>query len=159
MLEHTSGLYGKTSQAMFDLCETVTPLVQRNSVDEGYLDLGPCGFKTTGEIVSRMRSLQERVWAELQIPISIGIASNKLVSQIASKLRKPRGFVVVNPGTEQAFLDPLPVGKIPGVGEKSVESLQKKGIKTIGDILIRNESELHAIFGRGWRSMVATARG
>ncbi len=159
MLEHTSGLYGKTSRAMFDLCETITPLVQRNSVDEGYLDLEPCGFKSTEEIVARMRGLQVRVWSDLQIPISIGIASNKLVSQIASKLRKPRGFVVVAPGDEQSFLEPLPVGKIPGVGDRTVVALQKQGIRTVGDILTRNESELQAIFGRGWRSMVTTARG
>ncbi|MCF7686767.1 MAG: DNA polymerase IV [Cephaloticoccus sp.] len=159
MLEHTSGLYGQTSRAMFDLCETVTPLVQRNSVDEGYLDLGPCGCRTTDEIVSRMRGLQERIWSELQIPVSIGIATNKLVSQIASKLCKPRGFVVVAPGEEQSFLAPLPIGKLPGVGGKTEVVLQQQGLQKVGDILTRNDSELQAIFGQGWREMTATARG
>jgi len=159
MLEHTSGLYGQTSRAMFDLCETVTPLVQRNSVDEGYLDLGPCGCKTTDEIVASMRGFHERIWAELQIPVSIGIATNKLVSQIASKLRKPRGFVVVAPGEEQSFLAPLPIGKLPGVGGKTEVVLQQQGLQTVGDILMRNDSELQAIFGQGWRDMTATARG
>jgi DNA polymerase IV len=159
MLPHTSGLYRKTSRAMFDLCETITPLVQRNSVDEGYLDLGPCGCRSTEEIETRMRSLQERIWTELQIPISIGIATNKLVSQIASKLRKPRGFVTVPPGEEQAFLAPLPIGKLPGVGDKTAAALQAQGIRMVGDILTRNESELESVFGRGWRDMLATARG
>lgn len=159
MLPHTSGLYGKTSQQMFDLCETVTPLVQRNSVDEGYLDLGPCGLRTTTEIEARMSELQGRIWAELQIPVSIGIATNKLVSQIASKLRKPRGFVVVPPGEEQAFLAPLPIGKLPGIGDKTATALQARGLRMIGDILTRNASELESIFGRSWREMLATARG
>lgn len=159
LIRHTSGLYGKVSHRMFDLCETVTPLVQRNSVDEGYLDLGPCGFKTAEAIEAAMRDLQRRIWDELRIPVSIGIATNKLVAQIASKLRKPRGFVSVPPGEEAAFLAPLPVGKLPGVGVKTEPVLQRQGLNTVGDILRRSEEELKRIFGRGWREMVAMARG
>ena len=160
MLPHTSGLYSKVSRQVFDLCETVTPLVQRNSIDEGYLDLGPCGFTSTAEIDARMRALQARIWDELQIPVSFGLATNKLVAQIASKLRKPRGFVVVPSGTEEAFLAPLPIGKLPGVGPKTEEVLVgRHGLKRIGDVLTRTESELKAIFGQGWEGMTAMARG
>lgn len=159
MIRHTSGLYGRVSRQMFDLCETVTPYVQRNSVDEGYLDLGPCGFKSVAEVETAMRALQQRIWDELQIPVSIGIATNKLVSQIASKLRKPRGFVSVAPGGEAAFLAPLPIGKLPGVGVKTEPVLQRQGLKTVGDILQHRDDELQAIFGPGWRGMVAVARG
>jgi DNA polymerase-4 len=145
---------------MFDLCETLTPLVQRNSIDEGYLDVGPCGFKTSGEIEAAMRGLQRRIWDELQITASFGIAANKLVAQIASKLRKPRGFVVVPPGTEAEFLAPLPIGKLPGVGVKTEAVLTgKHGLHLVRDILARSEGELQAIFGRGWREMVDCARG
>lgn len=159
LIKHTSGLYSKVSRQMFDLCETVTPLVQRNSVDEGYLDLTPCGYRSSEEIVAAMRGLQRKVWDRLEIPISIGIGTNKLIAQIASKYRKPRGFEVVVPGEEQAFLAPLPIGKLPGIGKKSQEALQLRGIQTIGDVLTRNDSELQSIFGRDWRAMVATARG
>ena len=160
LLPHTSGLYGKVSRQMFDLCETLTPLVQRNSVDEGYLDLGPCGFQTGAEIETRIRALQRRLWDELQIPVSFGIAANKLIAQIASKLRKPRGFVVVPPGTEEAFLAPLPIGKLPGIGAKTEAALtERHGLKLVRDITARNESQLEAIFGGGWREMRATARG
>ena len=160
MLAHTAGLYGKVSRQMFDLCETLTPVVQRNSIDEGYLDLAPCGFTVGAEVERRVRGLQTRLWDELQIPVSFGLATNKLVAQIASKLRKPRGFVVVPPGTEAVFLAPLPVGKLPGVGAKTEAALTGiHGIRRIGDILTRNESELQAIFGRGWREMAAAARG
>lgn len=159
LIKHSLGLYGKVSRQMFDLCETLTPLVQRNSVDEGYLDLSPCGYKSIDEIVDVMRGLQRRIWDELRIPISIGIAANKMVAHIASKYRKPRGFEVVAPGEEQSFLAPLPIGEFPGVGKKAQESLRKHGLKLIGDILRKNESQLSAIFGRDWRGMVARARG
>ena len=159
LLPHTSGLYGKVSHQMFDLCETLTPLVQRNSIDEGYLDLGPCGHASSSEIEARVRSLQRRIQEELQIPVSFGIAANKLVSQIASKLRKPRGFVVVPPGTEAGFLAPLPIGKLPGIGAKTEEALNARGVKLIGDITARSEGELESLFGESWREMLATARG
>ena len=160
LLPHTSGLYGKKSREMFDVCETLTPLVQRNSVDEGYLDLGPCGFKSAQEIEMRIRALQRRLWEELQLPVSFGIATNKLVSQIASKLRKPRGFVVVPPGTEEEFLAPLPLGKLPGIGAKTEAALaEQHGLKRVRDVTAKSESQLQAIFGSGWREMLATARG
>src|ERR1044071_1429185 len=159
MLPHTSGLYSKVSRQTFDLCETLTPLVQRNSIDEGYLDVGPCGFSSVEELEAKVRALQKKLWDELQIPVSFGQATNKLVAQIASKLRKPRGFVTVLPGTEEDFLAPLAIGKRRGIGPKAEAALIAKGIKLVGDVLERSESELQAIFGDGWRSMAATARG
>ncbi|MBI5768997.1 MAG: DNA polymerase IV [Verrucomicrobia bacterium] len=160
MLPHTSGLYSKVSRQMFDLCETLTPIVQRNSIDEGYLDLGPCGLSTTIELEERVRGLQRRLWDELQIPVSMGLAANKLVAQIASKLRKPRGFVIVPPGTEEEFLAPLPLGKLPGIGAKTEASLgAKHGLKFVRDITARSEGELQRIFGDSWPDMLATARG
>ncbi|MBL9201453.1 MAG: DNA polymerase IV [Opitutaceae bacterium] len=159
MLPHTSGLYGRMSGRMFDVCETLTPLVQRNSIDEGYLDLGPCGFADGAALETRVRGLQARLWDELQLPVSFGLARNKLVAQIASKLRKPRGFIVVPPGTEEAFLAPLAVGKLPGIGAKTEAALNARGVKLIGDITARGEDELQSIFGDGWREMLATARG
>jgi hydrogenase maturation protease len=99
-VSHRSGQDGEYSRRLFDLCEEVTPVVERRSIDEGFLDLGPCGYKTSGEVEAAVRRLQEHIWEKLQIPVSFGLAANKLVAAIASKLRKPRGFVVVPPGTE-----------------------------------------------------------
>src|SRR5580704_13114913 len=64
LIGHTSGLYGQVSRQMFDLCETLTPLVQRNSIDEGYLDLGPCGLQSPAEVEAAVRGLQRRLWDE-----------------------------------------------------------------------------------------------
>jgi DNA polymerase IV len=158
LLPHV-GNYSAVSHAMFDLCETLTPHVQRNSIDEGYLDLGPCGLKTSAAIEATVRGLQARIWDALQIPVSMGIATNKLVAQIASKLRKPRGFVVVAPGTEASFLAPLSIGKLPGVGQKTEAALKVAGVHTIADVLSRDERELARLFGRDWRAMLAMAHG
>jgi len=159
MIRHTSGLYGRVSKEMFDLCETLTPAVQRNSIDEGYLDVGPCGWTSPAQIEAAVRALQGRIWDQLQIPVSFGLATNKLVAQIASKLRKPRGFVVVPPGMEAEFLAPLPLGKLPGVGPKTEAGLAAHGLHLVQDLFARPESELEAIIGSSWREMLAQARG
>jgi DNA polymerase-4 len=159
MIPHTSGLYGQVSAAMFDLCESITPYVQRNSIDEGYLDLAPCALQTTAEVEDLVRRLQRRIWEELEITVSMGIAANKLVAQIASKLRKPKGFVVVPVGFERDFLAPLSIGKLPGIGAKTEVALAEFGLKLIGDVCGRSERELKATLGNDWAAVVAMARG
>jgi DNA polymerase IV len=159
MISHTSGLYGEVSRKMFDLCETLTPVVQRNSIDEGYLDIGPCGLASLPHITAAVRGLQQRIWDELGIPTSWGIAANKLVAQIASKLRKPRGFEVVLPGDEAAFLEPLPIGKLPGIGPKTEAALAEQGLRFVRDLFMAAPGDLEAAFGREWRGMLACARG
>jgi len=159
LLPHHGEHYTKTSQAMFDLCETVTPLVQRNSIDEGYLDLGPCACASVAAVEAKVRGLVARIWEELQIPVSIGIGTSLLVSQIASKLRKPRGFVTVPAGEEAAFLAPLPIEQLPGIGKKTAEEVKARGLRKIGDVVRKTDSALAGIFGREWRQVAAWARG
>jgi DNA polymerase-4 len=153
------GQYGSFSRRMFDLCETLTPYVQRNSIDEGYLDLAPCGCQSRAEIERRVRALQQRIWDDLQITASFGLAANKLVAAIASKARKPRGFVVVEPGAEAEFLAPLRIGVIPGIGQQSEARLAAEGIRFVHDLFARSEAELLTLFGRSWREIMAMARG
>lgn len=159
LLPHTSGIYSKKSREMFEICETLTPVVQRNSIDEGYLDLGPCGFKSQEEIERRVRAVQQRIWDDLQIPTSFGIATNKLVAAIASKANKPKGFTIVPPGGEAAYLAPLRISVIPSVGKKTEVRLAEAGIRLVGDLISRSEAELKALFGSGWAEMLAMARG
>jgi DNA polymerase IV len=159
LVAHTSGRYGEYSRRLFDLCESLTPVVERRSIDEGFLDVGPCGFKSQAEIETAVRALQERIWRELQITVSFGLATNKLVAGIASKLRKPRGFVLVPPGGEAEFLAPLEIGRLPGIGVKTEAALKARGLLRIRDLVARNEDELHALFGDGWRGVIAAARG
>jgi DNA polymerase-4 len=159
LVDHSSGRYGEYSHRLFDLCETLTPLVERRSVDEGFLDTTPCGFKTAAEVEAAVRYLQQRIWDELQITISFGLAANKLVSAIASKLNKPRGFTVVLPGAERDFLAPLAIGKLPGIGAKTEEALNVRGIRLVSDIQDLAEPQLQAAFGNGWHEVFEAACG
>ncbi len=159
MIPHTPGAYGEASRRMFDLCETLTPVVQRSSIDEGYLDVGPCGFATSAEVEAAVRDLQARILRELGLTVSMGIAVNRLTAQIASKLRKPRGFVVVPPGTEEAFLAPLAVGKLPGIGPKTEALLVAAGIRTVRDLVEAPAARLQTILGSGLEECRAMARG
>ena len=135
LVEHSSGKYGEFSRKLFDLCEELTPLVERRSIDEGYVDLTPCGYKTQEQVVAAVRKLQKKITDTLDIGVSFGMAANKLLSAIASKLNKPRGFTVVNPGDEAKFLAPLKIGKLPGIGSKTEELLNARGLKIVSDIL------------------------
>jgi len=159
MIPHTSGLYGEVSRRMFDLCESLTPDVQRNSIDEGYLDLGACRFGGPPSVERAVRGLQQSIWDELRIPVSMGIATNKLVAQIASKLRKPRGFVVVHPGEEPAFMRPLSLSRLPGIGAKTEAALAAAGLRLVSDLFERSEDDLAAALGRDWRRVLAQGRG
>jgi DNA polymerase-4 len=159
LVKHTSGLYGEYSRKLFDLCENLTPYVERNSIDEGYLDVGPCGYRTDVEVETAVRGLQRRIWDELQITVSFGLAANKLVAAIASKLRKPRGFTVVPPGGEAAFLAPLDIGRLPGIGNKTEAFLKERGIARVQDLFEQSETELRSAFGESWRNVLAMARG
>lgn len=159
LLPHTSGLYGRTSRRMFEICQSLTPVVQRNSIDEGYLDLAPCGFKSAAEIELRVRAVQQRIVDELQITASFGVATNKLVAAIASKARKPRGFTVVPPGTEADFLAPLPVNVLPGIGKKTEERVKAAGLHVVRDVCAKSERELATLFGSFAPEILRMARG
>ncbi len=159
LIKHTPGLYGRVSQRMFDLCETVTPQVERRSIDEGYLDVAPCGFGSQAELEARIRALDAAIAAELGLSLSWGLAANKLVAAIASKLRKPRAFVVVPPGGEAAFLAPLGVGRLPGIGVKTEPQLVAAGLKTVAELLAAPEPVLRHFFGDGFQKVLALARG
>lgn len=159
LVPHRSGVYGKVSRKLFDICETLTPVVERRSIDEGYLDLTPCAHRTIDAAVTAVKALQQRIREELQINVSFGLASNKLVAGIASKLNKPRGFTVVPPGGEAEFLASLKIGRLPGVGTKTEASLNSGGVRLVSDLLALGEDQQAALLGRGWREFVSMARG
>lgn len=159
LVSHTAGRYGEYSRRLFDLCGKLTPVVERRSIDEGYLDVGPCGLKSAEDIEAAVCVLQKQIQENLLISVSFGLATNKLVAGIASKLRKPRGFVVVPAGGEADFLAPLEIGRLPGIGAKTEAYLKTKGVLRICDLFTRTEDGLHALFGNGWREVIAAARG
>jgi DNA polymerase-4 len=119
------------SKRMFDLAEEFTPHVERASIDEGYFDVSTNPRITAWAAAER---LQQTIARELGITVSLGIGASKLISQIASKLRKPNALVEVPAGTEREFLAPLASHWLPGVGAKLGAQLREVGLLTIADV-------------------------
>ncbi len=131
MIPGRHGLYGEFSQRMFEIIYDFTPEIERCSIDEGYFDLS--GRKEPVEELAG--AIRDRIRATLQLPVSFGMGTNKLVTQIASKLHKPESFCVVPPGSEAMFLYPLSNRWLPGVGEKTGQALDHLGLFKVYHIL------------------------
>lgn len=138
--------YQRLGDAVMDVLADVTPLVERISIDEAFLDVSGSThlFGTPEQIARRLRT---RVREEIGLPISVGVARTKHLAKIASQVAKPDGLVVVAPGTERAFLDPLPVGLIWGVGPVHQERLAALGITTIGELAATPSSAVERLLG------------
>lgn len=125
--------YVEVSHAAFEIFARFTPLVEGLSIDEAFLDLTGTQrlHGSPREIGEAIRALVHR---ELELTCSVGLASNKFVAKIASERNKPDGLTEVEPGGERAFLEPLPVRALWGVGPRTEQALARYGVRTIGDI-------------------------
>ena len=150
--------YHEMSQAVFAILRESADAIEPAGIDEGYLDLTSRadGFQAAVELA---RAIQERVLRETQLSVSLGVASNKVVAKIATDMQKPHGLTAVVPGTEEAFLAPLPVRKIPGVGPKTEAHLQQMGIETIAQLAAVAPSVLAREFGAWGPRLAQLARG
>jgi DNA polymerase IV len=128
----TRGEYSKYSRWVTEIIAAKAPLFQKASIDEFYLDL--TGMDKYFEPNQWTIDLREEIISKTKLPISFGLASNKMVAKIATDEAKPNGYLYVPEGMEKEFLAPLSVGKIPGVGEHTRSVLQEMGIRTIRDI-------------------------
>jgi DNA polymerase-4 len=124
--------YGKFSGIVTDIIAATAPLFEKASIDEFYLDLS--GMDKFFGTYKWSTELRQKIIAETGLPISFGLAANKMLAKMATGEAKPNGQYMVEPGKEQEFLDPKLVGKIPMCGEKTVEYLQTKGINTIYEL-------------------------
>jgi DNA polymerase-4 len=125
--------YEEESLAIRELLERSTPLVEPLSLDEAFLDVTG-SQRLYGGAPEIGKRIQESIRRERGLSASVGVAACKFVAKLASDLRKPGGFVVVTPGTEEEFLRPLPVGRMWGVGPVTEQALHRLGIRTIGDL-------------------------
>ena len=164
------GIYSSVSRQVMGILRGQTPLVEQISIDEAFLDISDIP-----EQPERFgRGLQAKIWDELHLPCSIGIASNKLIAKLATEVGKalalqrikaeglvepPNAVTVVGFGEEVAFLDPLPADLLWGVGPKTYARLTELGIRTIGDIARWPESELIRLFGENGRDLARHSRG
>lgn len=123
--------YARYSRRMFSFVDDFTPLVERTSIDEGYFDVSGHRTLSPREIAVQLKA---RIREELGLTVSLGIGENKLVSQIAAKLRKPDALVEVPRGTAREFLAPLEVRWLPGVGTKTEPRFHALGLHLIRDV-------------------------
>lgn len=125
-------LYSHYSSMVTEIIEEVTPVVEKASIDEHYLDV--TGMDRFFGCWQWTQELRQRIIKETGLPISFGLSVNKTVSKIATGQAKPSGELFVNSGTEKGFLAPLSIRKIPMVGEKSYTLLRNMGISKIGTL-------------------------
>jgi DNA polymerase-4 len=151
-------VYRKYSRQVMAILHETSPLVEQMSVDEAYLDLTG-QVQAWEEAVETARRLQARVRNEVGLSSSLGVATNKLVAKIASDHDKPGGLTVVRPGEETAFLAPLPVRVLWGVGPVTAQKLAEMGVATVGELAGVGEEALCACFGRHGAEMARQARG
>ena len=164
------GLYSEASLQVMKRLHDLTPLVEQISIDEAFLDISD--LLETPESVAH--KLQSRIHDELQLPCSIGLASNKMVAKIATEVGKslalseikakgeikpPNAITIVPLGEEAAFLAPLPAEMLWGVGPKTSARLTELGIYTIGDIAKWPESEMIRMFGENGRDLARHSKG
>ena len=150
--------YGEASEAVMALFAERTPLIQPISLDEAFLDVTATEHLFGGAL-QIARDLKARVRSELGLVLSIGVATNKLCAKIGSDLRKPDGLVVVPAGEEAAFLAPLPLSRLWGVGPKTQAVLESWGLRTIGDLAAADAPEVTARLGAHGASITARACG
>jgi DNA polymerase-4 len=150
--------YKEVSQQIMEIYQTVTPLIEPLSIDEAYLDV-TASTMCDGNATDIAKYLRQEVEAVTGITISAGVAPNKFLAKIASDWRKPNGLFVIKPHQIERFLEALPVGRLHGVGKKTAERLQQRGIHTCLDLRGRPLSELKEQFGRFGERLYELARG
>jgi DNA polymerase IV len=152
-------LYREYSRSVWDSVRAIVPSVERTGLDEGYLDLGEVAadFLRARELAE---AVQTAVRGTTRLTCSLGVASSKVVAKVASDSRKPGGITVVLPGREAAFLGPLAVRKLPGVGPRSAERLATAGIETVGALATLDDEEVRRLLpGKVGRLLRDRARG
>jgi len=150
--------YSGESERIMVVFHRFTDLVEPVSIDEAFLDVtGSARAMGTGEEIGR--KLKAAIRKETELTASVGVATSKLVAKVASDMKKPDGLVVVPPATEAAFLAPLPVRRLWGVGPKMEETLAKLGVVTIGDLAALDPGRLERRLGTHGHDLQRLARG
>jgi DNA polymerase IV len=150
--------YREMSRKVYDVLTRYSPKVEMASIDEAYLDLTG-SERLFGRPMKAARSLHDDVKRDTGLNCSIGIATSRLLAKVASDQAKPHGMLWVPPGCESAFLAPLHVRRIPGVGKKTEEKLATYGIHRVGDMARLQESFVESILGKWGLALVGKALG
>ncbi|HEU5405098.1 MAG TPA: DNA polymerase IV [Gaiellaceae bacterium] len=137
-------LYREYSRGVWETVRGIVPTLEQTGLDEGYLDVGEVADDfLAARVVAE--AVQTAVRAGTSLTCSLGVAPCKVVAKVASDARKPGGLVVVPPGREAAFLAPLPVRRLPGVGPKAEERLRAAGVESVGDLAALTDDDLRRL--------------
>ena len=139
--------YKEVSNQVFAIFHEVTPLVQGLSLDEAFLDVTD-SVALLGEPVTIARLIKQRIQDATRLTASVGVAPNKLVAKIASDLAKPDGLTVVDADRIHDVLDPLPIRRLPGLGRKTGDKVEARGIQTFAQLRAASDAVLWPLFGR-----------
>jgi len=139
--------YVEEGRAIRRMMEELTPLVQPLSIDEAFMDLSGTEALHSGAPAQSLIKLQNRIWRERGLTVSIGLSFNKFLAKTASDLDKPRGFAVIGRAEALAFLESRPVGTLPGVGPAGATALERNGLRRIGDIRSAGPQRMRALCG------------
>jgi DNA polymerase-4 len=150
--------YGEWSDRIATILAKFSPIVEMVSIDEAYLDLAGTE-RLHGPPLAAADKLLRRITSTTSLPCSGGLAATRLVAKVASEQAKPRGLVWVAPGSEARFLAPLPVRKIPGIGEVTERALRALGLETVGQLADVSQEKLEKIFGQWGTALYRKARG
>ena len=158
VVKPNGGRYRSLSKQIFGILESFSPLVQPISVDEAFVDVTGSGG-LFGDGVEIARTIRARVRDGTALTASVGVAPNKFLAKLASDLDKPDGLTVIPADRVHEILDPLPVGRLWGVGAASEKRLGRLGLRTIGDIRGMSEAALTANLGSIGAHLARLARG
>jgi DNA polymerase-4 len=150
--------YGEWSDRIATILAKFSPIVEMVSIDEAYLDLAGTE-RLHGPPLVAADKLLRRITSTTSLPCSGGLAATRLVAKVASEQAKPRALVWVAPGSEARFLAPLPVRKIPGIGEVTERALRALGLETVGQLADVSQEKLEKIFGQWGTALYRKARG
>lgn len=139
--------YRELSQRVMAILEDSVQALEQVSVDEAYGELAP-GLPGCERAEAIARRIKQRIVSETGLVISVGIGPNKSIAKLASDASKPDGCLVIKPGQEVAFMHPLPVGRLNGVGPHTRERLERLGILTVGDLATRDPRDIESLLGR-----------
>jgi DNA polymerase IV len=158
-IKPSSAIYRSYSGRVWDAVREVVPSVERTGLDEGYLDIGEVA-RHFGEARAIAEAVQATVRAATSLTCSLGVSTCKVVCKVASDRRKPGGITVVRPGREAAFLAPLPLRRLPGVGPRADERMRRAGLGTVGDLAALDDDALARLLpGKVGKELRDRARG